>query len=157
MRPAVNVSANSTPQRSVSNTTASAPTSTLDSATLLPKRTTPRGEMQNSGCGQFYKNYDNSLETGVAYKYASNPKVYVYDGRFMRSIDTERAFLDFYSCGNIPRIIDCAPIYEMPSIVTPAMFQANSQVNKGNNPPTVRQMQQDIDKEIKKMVDEANR
>ena len=36
-------------------------------------------------------------------------------------------------------------------------WDAPSLTNENNNVPSVRQMQQDIDKEIKKMVDEANR
>lgn len=89
-----------------------------------PKITSPSGPMLGGlENGLYYKNYTNSLEEGVAYKYANSTTVYIYDGRLLRPVATGEAYFKFYGCKGNMRLIDCAPVYEMPASVTPEMLK----------------------------------
>lgn len=94
-----------------------------------PKRTTPQGAMLGDAAnGIYYANTDNSLQAGVAYKFQKGETVYIYDGEKMRGVATASAFFNFYGCNGNTRIVDCAPVYLMPSFVTKDML--NGEVMK---------------------------
>lgn len=67
--------------------------------------------------GFYYRNFNNSLEQGVAYKFPNNNQVYIYDGQLMHPVASEQAYFRLYGCSGRIRVIDCAPVYEMPSYV----------------------------------------
>lgn len=87
------------------------------------KRTTPQGAMLGDAAnGLYYANPANSLESGVAYKFQKGETVYIYDGKKLRGVATSSAYFNFYGCTGNMRIIDCAPVYLMPSSVTKDML-----------------------------------
>lgn len=154
----------STPRANSTNANA---TQDIQPEPLKAKVTTPRGQILggDTGRGLYYKNYENTLETGVAYKYATDNTVYVYDGKFLRNVVSEEAFKRFYSCpSNTVTIINCAPIYEIPSFVTTNMIQGQLSENtsvapttRRTNVPTTRQLQEELLREAKRIEDQANR
>jgi len=94
-----------------------------------PKKTVPRGQMLGDAAnGLYYANPSNSLEAGVAYKFSKGEAVYIYDGQKMRGVSTGDAYFNFYGCSKNMRIIDCAPVYLMPTSVTGDML--NGEVMK---------------------------
>lgn len=134
---------------------------------LKAKMTTPRGPIlgQDTGRGLYYRNYNDTLETGVAYKYTTDNTVYVYDGTFLRNVGSEEAFKQFYSCpSSTVTIIHCAPIYEMPSSVTTNMIKgqlsdstSTAPTTRRTNVPTTQQLQEELLREAKRIEDQANR
>ena len=94
-----------------------------------PTKTTPQGQMLGDATnGLYYANPNNSLQAGVAYKFQRGETVYIFDGQKMRGIATGDAYFNFYGCSKNMRIIDCAPVYLMPSTVTKDML--NGEVMK---------------------------
>lgn len=88
-----------------------------------PKKTVPKGQLQGDpATGMYYRNYSNSLEVGVAYKFHHNETVYIYDGKKLRGVATGKAYNDFYGCPRNIHVGDCAPIYLMPSFVNKDML-----------------------------------
>lgn len=87
------------------------------------KMTTPQGPILGDGStGLYYRNYNNSLDVGVAYKFARDQTVYIFDGQKLRRVVSPGAYTRFYGCSANVRVIDCAPVYEMPSSVTNDML-----------------------------------
>lgn len=81
-----------------------------------PKITTPKGEMLGSqSSGLYYKNTTNSYESGVAYKATDSTKVYIYDGKTLRPVSDPASYFRFYGCTGSASVIECAPVYEMPT------------------------------------------
>lgn len=97
------------------------------SSSLKPKMTVPKGPILGDATnGLYYKNETNSLESGVAYKFTRGERVYIYDGELLRPVETPDAYFRFYGCRGAMRVIDCAPVYEMPSSVTAGMLNGES-------------------------------
>lgn len=106
-----------------------APTSSTESPRATSKQlpnvdisrgviTVPQGPiLGDEKNGPYYRNFNDSLERGVAYKYPNNNQVYIYDGQLMHPVASEQAYFRLYGCSGRIRVIDCAPVYEMPSYV----------------------------------------
>jgi len=86
----------------------------------------PRGPiLGDANTGLYYRNPDNSLREGLAYKYASAERVYIFTQGELHPVITAQGYFRFYGCNGNMRVIDCAPVYEMPSSVTPNMLRGN--------------------------------
>lgn len=82
-----------------------------------PKTTNP-GDMRNDGYGQYYPNPTNSFTEGGAYKFSHDAATYVYRNGKLHHAVNERTFLRHYNCtGSYKLIIQCEPIYLMPTSV----------------------------------------
>lgn len=78
-----------------------------------------KSEEINQNSGPYYKNPDSGLSPGKAYKFPHDPRVYIYQGGKLRPVANGTAYLSHYGCSGGQRVIDCAPVYEMPSNVKP--------------------------------------
>lgn len=115
--------AQSDPSASANTSGVKISNSTPVAKALTPKKTTPRGAMVGGQqYGLYYQNLDNSLEAGVAYKFPNDNTTYIYDGVEFRPVVSEQAYFRFYGCRGNLRVIDCAPVYEMPGYVTSEML-----------------------------------
>ncbi len=79
---------------------------------------TANAKWLNDGYGQYYLNLTNSFSEGGAYKFSHRFETYVYKNGKLSLFTNEAAFKTYYKCGkNYELIIDCQPIYQMPTSV----------------------------------------
>ncbi len=62
-----------------------------------------------------YANPGGKLIENKAYKLPGPARVYIYQAGKLRPVDSESAYFKFYGCAGNQRVIDCAPVYVLPS------------------------------------------